>query len=131
MTRYISDLHLGHRNALGFDNRPFTTIEEHDEFIISEWNDAVGTNDNVWILGDISWYPAKKTAEILKRLNGRKHLCVGNHDKKLIKSADVQQQFVEIVDYKKISFGDSTGVVLCHYPTFHLNFNSKGIIPNS
>ena len=85
----------------------------------------------MWILGDISWYTAKKTAEILKRLNGRKHLCVGNHDKELIKSTDVQQQFVEIVDYKKISFRDGTGVVLCHYPTLHLNFNSKGIIPNS
>ena len=49
-------------------------------------------------------------------MNGKKHLCVGNHDHKLIKSADFQQQFVEIVDYKELSFGDGSGVVLCHYP---------------
>lgn len=116
MTYFTADLHLGHKNVLRFDNRPFSTIEENDEYIISQWNDTVGNDDDVWILGDISWYPAAKTAEILKRLKVRKHLCIGNHDHKLLKSADVRQQFVEIVDYKEISFGDGTGVVLCHYP---------------
>jgi len=116
MTYFISDLHFGHRNILRFDCRPFSTIEEHDEYIINQWNDVVGVDDDVWILGDISWYSALKTVNIMKRLNGKKHLCIGNHDHKLIKSADVQQQFVEIVDYKEISFGDGTGVVLCHYP---------------
>ncbi|MBR1531559.1 MAG: metallophosphoesterase, partial [Eubacterium sp.] len=116
MTYFISDLHFGHRNILRFDCRPFSTIEEHDEYLISQWNDTVGIDDDVWILGDISWYSALKTVNILKRLNGQKHLCIGNHDHKLVKSADFQQQFVEIVDYKEISFGDGTGVVLCHYP---------------
>ncbi len=116
MTYFISDLHFGHRNILRFDCRPFSTIEEHNEYIINQWNDVVGVDDDVWILGDISWYSALKTVNILKRLNGKKHLCVGNHDKKLVKSADFQQQFVEIVDYKEIYFGDGTGVVLCHYP---------------
>ena len=116
MTYFISDLHFGHRNILRFDCRPFSTIEEHDEYLINQWNDTVGADDDVWMLGDISWYSALKTVNILKRLNGKKHLCVGNHDHKLVKSADFQQQFVEIVDYKEISFGDGTGVVLCHYP---------------
>ena len=116
MTFYIADLHLGHKNVLRFDNRPFSTIEENDEYIIAQWNEAVSDDDDVWILGDISWHSASKTAELLKRLKGRKHLCIGNHDHKLIKSAYVRQQFVEIVDYKEISFGDGTGVVLCHYP---------------
>lgn len=116
MTFYIADLHLGHKNVLRFDNRPFSTIEENDEYIIAQWNEAVSDDDDVWILGDISWHSALKTAELLKRLKGRKHLCIGNHDHKLLKSADVRQQFVEIVDYKEISFGDGTGVVLCHYP---------------
>lgn len=116
MTYFISDLHFGHRNILRFDCRPFSTIEEHDEYLISQWNDTVGTDDDVWILGDISWYSALKSVNILKRLNGKKHLCIGNHDHKLVKSVDFQHQFVEIVDYKEISFGDGTGVVLCHYP---------------
>lgn len=56
MTYFISDLHFGHRNILRFDCRPFSTIEEHDEYLINQWNDTVGADDDVWILGDISWY---------------------------------------------------------------------------
>ena len=33
MNYYISDLHIGHTNALAFDARPFKTIEENDETI--------------------------------------------------------------------------------------------------
>lgn len=35
----ISDLHLGHTNmAL---HRGFTSVEEHDDYIISKWNSVV------------------------------------------------------------------------------------------
>lgn len=114
-TFYISDLHFGHKNILAFDNRQFPSIEAHDETLIEYWNDVVGMDDDVWILGDISLHPPMKTVEILQRLNGTKHLCVGNHDKKLLRNIDVRSQFCEIVDYKEIQTG-KTGIVLCHYP---------------
>ena len=38
MNYYISDLHIGHTNALAFDARPFKTIEENDETIKNNWN---------------------------------------------------------------------------------------------
>lgn len=113
---YISDLHFGHKNCLAYDNREFNSIEEHDAALIDNWNSVVGIDDDVWILGDISWYGAEKTVEIFHKLNGTKHLCVGNHDKKLLKNKNVQDLFVEIVDYKEIRFDDNTGIVLCHYP---------------
>lgn len=115
-TYYIADLHFGHKNCLAFDNREFPSIEAHDEALIERWNSVVGIDDDVWILGDISWHPAMKTIEIFNRLNGTKHLCVGNHDKKLLRNQDVQKLFVEIVDYKEIRLDDGTGIVLCHYP---------------
>lgn len=34
MDYFISDLHMGHKNVLGFDHRPFTSIEEHDAAIV-------------------------------------------------------------------------------------------------
>lgn len=73
-------------------------------------------DDEVFILGDISWYNATKTIEIVKSLNGIKHLIVGNHDKKLLRNRDLQSLFVEITDYKELSLPDNKGIVLCHYP---------------
>lgn len=115
-TFFIADLHFGHKNCLVYDNREFPSIEAHDEALIERWNNAVGIGDDVWILGDISWYSSMKTIEIFKRLNGTKHLCVGNHDKRLLKNRDVQSLFSEIVDYKELQLDDETGIVLSHYP---------------
>lgn len=113
---FISDLHLGHVNCLAFDNRPFQNIEAQDKYIIDNWNKTVGIDDDVWILGDFSYYNATKTIEIFKQLNGNKHLCIGNHDKKILKNKDVRDLFVEIVDYKEIKIADDCSIVLSHYP---------------
>lgn len=116
MTYYIADLHFGHKNCLAYDNRPFVSVEKHDEDLISNWNEVVGINDDVWILGDISWYGPMKTVEILNQLNGTKHLVIGNHDHKLLRNKDVQACFAEIVDYKEIELNERDGIVLSHYP---------------
>lgn len=115
-TLFISDLHFGHKNILAFDNRQFKDIETHDKALISNWNNAVGNDDDVWILGDISWYNASKTIEIFNQLNGIKHLCIGNHDNKLLKNKGVQNLFAEICNYKELIVDGDKGVVLCHYP---------------
>lgn len=78
---YIGDTHLGHRNIIRLDNRPFSSVEEMDEFIIAEWNKRAAPDDEVYIDGDFSWYGVEKTNEILSRLNGKKILIRGNHDK--------------------------------------------------
>ena len=125
-TFFTADLHFGHKNCLAYDNREFPTIEAHDEALIEKWNSVVGIHDDVWILGDISWYPAMKTIEIFKRLNGVKHLCIGNHDKKLLRNQDVRNLFVEIVDYKEIQLDEKRGIVLCHYPSPCYNHHYYG-----
>ena len=35
---FVSDLHLSHKNILKYDNRPFNSIEEHDQSIINNIN---------------------------------------------------------------------------------------------
>lgn len=116
MNYFISDLHFGHINCLGFDNRPFVNIIEHDQTIIKNWNEAVGIDDDAYILGDISWYNATKTIEIFKQLNGHKHLLIGNHDHKLLKNRELRDLFVEICNYKELTLDNGKGIVLCHYP---------------
>ena len=50
---YISDMHIGHKNAIRFDNRPFNDIDEMECEIINRWNNKVNSNDDVYILGDV------------------------------------------------------------------------------
>lgn len=126
MNYYIADLHFGHRNCLAFDNRPFKDMEEHDMALIERWNSVVGMDDDVWILGDFSWYSVMKTIEIYKQLNGVKHLVVGNHDHKLLRNKDIQALFAEITNYKEIDFGNNCGVVLSHYPIPCFNHHYYG-----
>lgn len=126
MNYYIADLHFGHRNCLAFDNRPFKDTEEHDMALIERWNSVVGMDDDVWILGDFSWYSVMKTIEIYKQLNGVKHLVVGNHDHKLLRNKDIQALFAEITNYKEIDFGNNCGVVLSHYPIPCFNHHYYG-----
>lgn len=116
MNYFISDLHFGHLNCLFFDNRPFTTIEEHDDYLIKTWNETVGVDDDVYILGDISWYNSTKTIEIFKQLNGRLHLIKGNHDDGILRNRELQNLFVEITDYKVLFIDKNTSIVLFHWP---------------
>lgn len=120
MNLFLADVHWGHQNALAFDKRPFETIEEHDKALIENWNNKVDVSDDVYILGDLSWWNSTKTIEIVKQLNGNKHWVVGNHDTRLLRNPELRKLFVEITDYKEITTDDGQGLVLSHYfmPTF-------------
>ncbi len=78
-TFFISDLHLGHKNILNFSpQRGGTTIAEHDEWIISQWNSVVNKGDTVWVLGDVAF--TDDALKLIPKLNGQKMLVRGNHD---------------------------------------------------
>jgi calcineurin-like phosphoesterase family protein len=80
---YVSDTHLGHERLLSMQPRPFSSIEEHDEHIIKQWNSAVADADIVYHLGDFAFslkQNADRVRETFARLNGRKYLIIGNHD---------------------------------------------------
>ena len=120
---FTSDLHFGHKNIIRFDNRPFTSVEEMDETLIFNWNKKVNNDDLVYILGDISWYNDEKTCEIFDRLNGRKVLIKGNHDRV---HGRIKNYFEEITDYKEIVLPGNKHIVLCHYPIVFFNKHHYG-----
>ena len=41
MNYYISDLHLFHEASIRFDNRPFGSLDEMHESVVSRWNNKV------------------------------------------------------------------------------------------
>lgn len=105
--RFIADLHLSHTNMA--TRRGFSTVEEHDEHIIEQWNSVVDKRDVTYILGDVTM-EKKAPYPLLDRLNGLKHVVLGNHDRR----QDVPHLFQHVesvgamIQYK--------GVILTHCP---------------
>jgi len=76
----ISDTHFGHSRIIQYCNRPFKDSLEMDEALIKNWNETVSNNDVVIHLGDVGLGNKEYIASIIKRLNGKKILIMGNHD---------------------------------------------------
>lgn len=106
--RFIADLHFGHerliRGLRGMDP------QKHDGLIESNWNKTVRSpKDITYILGDIGM-ERSTFYHLLGRLNGRKIVVLGNHDR----HQDVREmlKYVEsvagMINYK--------GFVLTHCP---------------
>jgi calcineurin-like phosphoesterase family protein len=108
-TWFTSDTHLGHVNIIQYCGRPYRLpsaagckrcsegtvdkrddygdpcchpdIEAHDQAIVDRWNRRVQPGDVVWHLGDVFLGPAPQAKRLVLRLNGLKHLVLGNHDR--------------------------------------------------
>lgn len=76
----ISDTHLNHTNIIKYCNRPFASVEEMNKAIIDNWNNTVGPDDYVYMLGDFCLGGVETVKELCSQLNGHKILIKGNHD---------------------------------------------------
>lgn len=116
-TWFTADLHLGHKNILKLANRPFGDIEHHDDFIIDKYNELVDKNDDVYILGDISFNQSYENyKKIFSALKGNKYIIVGNHDNKqnLIR-CQKEGLVVSVNETKTIQIGNDR-IFLSHFP---------------
>ncbi len=109
---FTGDTHFYHRNIIMHCNRPFTNTHEMNRFMIDEWNKTVGDKDIIYHLGDFGCTGVRLMEEILKQLKGRKFLCIGSHDKKMLKLAGY---FEEIRESFLIKIGKNQFIFLNHY----------------
>lgn len=86
-------------------------LGEHDEILIDAWNNVVSRSDEVWFLGDLSFGKQDQNPGLFKRLNGRKHLAIGNHDPWNV--IDLGWASVQHLAYHKYG---GRRFVMCHYP---------------
>jgi len=128
---YVADSHFLHDNILTMQPRPFSTIEEHDEVMIARWNSVVRADDIVFHLGDFAMSltgKADRVREIFGRLNGRKRLCIGNHD---LRRGDLHPTIAGLPWDRRpegFIFTEDEGqhVVLSHYAQRAWQGHSKG-----
>ena len=123
MIYFTSDLHLGHRGIITMQNRPFTTVEEMNRTLLANYNAFVSKNDTVYILGDICHHmPAEAANEIIRKMNGKKYLVSGNHDKGYDPGL-----FAEIRDFMTVSL-NGVYFALMHYPMLSWPKKNSGSI---
>ncbi|MBS4914262.1 MAG: metallophosphoesterase [Veillonella sp.] len=123
MIYFTSDFHLGYPKVIKHRKRPFTSVEEMNETLIANYNSMVTDKDTVYLLGDMTQYVEPEAANVmLARLNGKKILLVGNHDK--VNKYDARI-FKEICDYKFLVHKRAL-MALMHYPMLAWNRYQRG-----
>jgi len=134
---FTSDLHLGHTNILKYDNRPFSSIRDHDKTIINNWNSIVNDEDDIFFLGDFALTYPSYAENLMLQLQGNKYFIKGNHDKKDILKL-YQKYGTYLGELKEIEINNQK-IVLCHYAmlvwnrshhgTWHLHGHSHHSLP--
>ena len=126
MIYFTSDLHFCHDRQFIYGPRGFSSIKEHDETIVKNWNSIVQSDDTVYILGDLMLNDNEKGIEYLRQLNGFKFFIRGNHD------ADNRTQlyqdngipFIGDAHYMKYN---GYHFYLSHYPTLTGNLEKESL----
>lgn len=130
---FTADTHIFHKNILkhcperlnqiGIGELDDEAMSLHDQWLIDTWNKKVGKHDVVYIVGDFSFANVEWTQKIMGKLNGKKFIILGNHDKTCSK-VEMQNYFVQVTQMKAVVFrkdqwdflDEDFQVFLCHYP---------------
>lgn len=139
---FCSDPHYNHKQIVRGTStwpdssmlRPFDTLEEHDNYLVSQINKYVKEGDVLFMLGDVAFGEYKNNANIsnvrifMGRINCKNvHLILGNHDTHIRDNNDnLQDLFVSahhkteivVIDYPSKERGvkpKKQKITLCHY----------------
>lgn len=80
---FTADQHYHHEIILEYEFRPFKNTREMNSFMIEQHNNVVKPTDTIYMLGDFCLAGKENSAtytKLIKALNGRKILILGNHD---------------------------------------------------
>jgi len=119
---FTSDTHFGDHRVMNLRPRPFGSLAEMDAALAERWNAVVGPEDEVWHLGDFA-RTAALARSWLARLNGRKHLLVGNNDP----APETAHGWASVQAYAELTL-DGVPLVLCHYPFRSWNRMGRGAV---
>lgn len=113
MIFFTSDQHFYHKNIIRYTGRPFSSVAEMNETLIQNHNSVVEQNDDVYFFGDFAFCSLEWQRGILSKLNGKKYLFLGNHDRS--ESAMRSLGFADVFHSKDMSFGGKV-FRMSHYP---------------
>jgi calcineurin-like phosphoesterase family protein len=111
---FTSDLHINHERIIEYCSRPFGSVEEMNEALVTRWNDRVGYGDTVYVVGDMFLGKPEDAAPLIKRLRGHKVLIHGNHDRS--RRTMLECGFNETWQRKDLKLRDGRRALLSHKP---------------
>jgi len=79
-TFLVADWHLG-ETRFELLGRPFTSVDQHVNTLISNHNALVGKTDTIYVVGDVCYQKATEYLDRVALFNGKKTLIRGNHDR--------------------------------------------------
>jgi len=140
MDFFTADWHLDHENIIRFSKRPFTDTEEMGRTIIRNLNEAVGPDDRLFMLGDVTAGRTDCYDRWLNQITCRnRFLFPGNHDKDL-KALAKYFEFLPIpYGYHVYRERDQVTILhhhamrvwpRAHHGAWHLYGHSHGNLPN-
>ena len=120
-----SDLHFGHDKEFVWKARGYDSVWDMNESLIEKWNGTVNDEDDVYVLGDLMLGDYAHI-KYVKRLKGKLHIVLGNHDtavreelyRKARKVVEVAEVGIQLT-YKKFHF------ILTHYPMLTSNISKE------
>ena len=128
-TWLTSDLHFGHKNIMTFCSqtraRFRNDVDYMTEAMIEEWNARVEPIDTVYLLGDVAFMSGFDASLVMMRLNGRKILIEGNHDRKTLMDVNFRKQFAEVHQYLQVNY-DGHRIIMFHYPIWEWDQMHRG-----
>lgn len=122
---FTSDLHLGHLNIIRFCDRPYINVVEMNEDLVRRWNEVVGLDDEVWIVGDLAMGHLNESLFYVKEMMGHKYLLPGNHDRMFgtegTKYADMVRKYTNagietVLDEQIVVRIDGWPFLVAHFP---------------
>ena len=60
-TFFIADFHFDHANIIKYCNRPFSSTEEMNTFMLERYNTVIRDDSDVYFLGDMAFGRGSRT----------------------------------------------------------------------
>lgn len=99
--------------------RGYSSVGQMNDDLISSWNSVVSTRDIVYHLGNFSTLDKKNVEHVLKRLNGRLNLIVGESDTN--DTVLSQRKYFKSTNYKLNILVDDYNISLNSHPQVYWN----------
>ena len=122
-----SDLHFCHNRGFLYEPRGFTNVYDMNEAIVKNWNERVGPEDTVYLLGDVMLNDNETGLKLLKQLKGHIIIVLGNHD------TDVREALYrecwnvcDVVPAARLKY-KGYHFFMTHYPCFTANLEKESL----